>query len=86
MNITSKTDALGWSWLISGFQDKKVPHDHLLPVVINNNKFALPDKYSTPTDETIEVLKRNIEANRVPRKVMIALATDDILQQILKSS
>lgn len=75
---------MGWTWLINGFQpDHKMNFEDLLPVTMGKNKLNLPDKYSKPTDETLHVLKRNIEANRVPRKVLLALASDNIFQQLL---
>lgn len=85
INTRSRTDAIGWSWLISGFQDTKVPPDSLLPVIIKADGINLPNGYSKPTQETIDILKRNIEAGKVPRKVMIALATDNILLQLMKN-
>ena len=84
INLLSRTDAMGWAWLINGFQDKKMDFNDMLPVQLKAQNFQLPDKYSKPTDETLQILKRNIEAGRVPRKVLLALTTDNIFQQLLK--
>lgn len=83
INTLSRTHAIGWSWLISGFQDTKVQAEDLLPVILDD-KLKLPEKYSKPTLETIETLRRNIEAGKVPKKVLTALTADKILDLIIK--
>jgi hypothetical protein len=70
---------------MSGFSDKKVEFNLLLPVdietqskVVKNLKFG----YLQPTIETVELVKKLMQRNKIPRRVLARLISTGILSII----
>lgn len=71
MNLNSKTSAIGWSYLMSGFGDNKVDYLDLLPIAIEDSTAKqLKEGYNKPSQNTLDTLKRLISQKRVPLKVL----------------
>lgn len=84
LNLQSKTDAYGWSYLMSGFSDKKVEYNLLLPVDLDahtNNK-NIKHGYLQPSDETVELIKKLMARNKIPRRVLARLVSTGVLSII----
>lgn len=82
INLLSKTQAFGWSYLMSGFSNKPVDFKDLMPVNLNSASSELTEGYNKPTPETITIISRLITGNRLPSKVMGSLASSGILTQL----
>lgn len=74
INRVHTTEAIGWSWLISSFGGEKISYKSLLPILQNDDTVQLKEGYNSPTEETIIVLKRLVQSNKIPRKVLQNLA------------
>jgi len=85
LNLQSKTDAYGWSYLMSGFSDKKVEFNLLLPVDLETSSKVVKDLkhgYIQPTVETVELVKKLMQRNKIPRRVLARLISTGILSII----
>lgn len=82
LNLTSKTQAFGWSYLMSGFSSKPVGFKSLLPVDLSLSDRSLAEGYNRPTEETITIISRLIKVNRIPSKVLGALASSGLLTEL----
>lgn len=82
LNLLSKTQAFGWSYLMSGFSSKPVSFKDLMPVDLSAASSDLTEGYNKPTQETIAIISRLIKGNRLPSKVVGSLASSGILTQI----
>jgi hypothetical protein len=85
LNLQSKTDAYGWSYLMSGFSDKKVEFGLLLPVDLESHTKTVKDLkpgYLQPTLETIDTVKKLMQRNKIPRRVLARLISTGVLSII----
>jgi len=85
LNLQSKTDAYGWSYLMSGFSDKTVEYSLLLPVDLESTTKIvknLKPGYLQPTLETVEMVKKLMQRNKIPRRVLARLISTGVLSII----
>ena len=82
LNLLSKTQAFGWSYLMSGFSSKPVKFKDLLPVDLSATDSILKTGYNKPTQETVTIISRLIKSGRIPLKVLGSLASSGILTEI----
>ena len=71
---------------MSGFSDKKVEYSLLLPVDLDSvtNKIVknLKPGYLQPTLETVEMVKKLMQRNKIPRRVLARLISTGVLSII----
>lgn len=82
LNIAHTSEAIGWSWLMSSFSETKISHKSLLPVLQEESTVQLKDGYNSPTEETIKILKRLVQADKIPRKVLQNLAIIGLIKYL----
>lgn len=78
-NILSKSTALGWSFLVNGFSEKKIEFTSLLPVPEILEEEQGKKGYSQPTERTIKTITKLIKENRLPTRVLKSLVPTGIL-------
>jgi hypothetical protein len=87
-NLLSKTDAIGWSYLMNSFSDKdskKINYKDLLPIpdeLHQAGKYKVKEGYTQPTEETLQAISRLLNQKRIPRRVMLNLVGTGILTQL----
>jgi hypothetical protein len=87
-NLLSKTDAIGWSYLMNSFAEKdstRISYKDLLPIPDEqqtNKHTKTKDGYSQPTKETLQAISRLIDQKRIPRKVLLGLVGTGALEQL----
>jgi hypothetical protein len=67
---------------MSGFSDKKVEYSLLLPVDLDSaikTVKNLKSGYLQPTLETIELVKKLMQRNKIPRRVLARLISTGVL-------
>ena len=67
---------------MSGFSDKKVEYSLLLPVDLDSaikTVKNLKPGYLQPTLETIELVKKLMQRNKIPRRVLARLISTGVL-------
>jgi hypothetical protein len=81
INSQSYTDANGWASLIKGFGGN-TDYSKLLPFQLEKDN-KLSDGLNEPTNETISALRLLYKQGKVPRSVVISLASSGILDKML---
>lgn len=81
-NDYSYTHALGWATFFSSFGSKAdykqyLPYPHLANDGVESKK-----EYSDPTPETLELLRQLLTEGKLPRVVVLCLASIGVLSQI----
>jgi hypothetical protein len=85
INLLSVTGAIGWSSLFNSFSsENKANYQQFLPVNLEPEKINVKQGYVQPTEKTMKVLKRVLNLNRLPKKVITALAGTGVLMELDK--
>ena len=88
INLLSTSTAIGWAGLFNGLggKENRISFKDLLPIIESDEKNQIKKGFNKPTDETIAAIKRVYLTKRLPRKVLIELATIGVMKIIDEST